>query len=208
MNHHSYPFITIEGIEGVGKSTALEFIAQLLKEKGISYVTTREPGGTEVAEQLRQVLLKKHEEPIYAETELLLLFAGRKQHIEEVILPALKAGKWVICDRFTDATYAYQGGGRGISETFISQLEEAIQQGLKPMKTLLLDAPVQVSQCRLKGRKEVDRIEVEKEAFFQRVRDTYLKRAEKDPLRYHVIRADKPLLEVQQDIRDVFHELF
>jgi dTMP kinase len=201
-------FITIEGIEGVGKSTAITFIRDWLTEHGLSVVVTREPGGTEVAEEIRRVLLNTHKEPIYPETELLLLFAGRMQHIQEVIKPALQAGKTVLCDRFIDASYAYQGGGRGISDHFIQMLEQEILQGLQPNLTLLLDAPYHVSQLRLQQRSHTDRIESEHEAFFQRVRAKYLKRAEQSPERYRVINAALPLPKVQRQMKEVLHDFF
>lgn len=201
-------FITIEGIEGVGKSTAIAFIRDWLVERGLSVVVTREPGGTEVAEEIRRVLLNKHKEPIYPETELLLLFAGRMQHVQEVIKPALEAGQCVVCDRFIDASYAYQGGGRGISDAFIQVLEQEVLQGLQPNLTLLLDAPYHISQLRLQQRAQTDRIEAEHEAFFQRVRAKYLKRAEQYSDRYRVINAALPLPKVQRQMKEVLNDFF
>ncbi len=199
-------FITIEGIEGVGKSTAANYIQSLLAEHSRPYVTTREPGGTEVAEAIRKILLVKRQEPVYPETELLLFFAGRMQHIQQVILPALAKGAWVICDRFTDASYAYQCGGRQMDESFVRSLEQNIQKELQPDLTLLLDAPHAVGHSRIEKRGETDRIEQEREAFFRRVREKYLQRATLYAHRYRVIDADKTLEEVQQQIKTALNE--
>lgn len=200
-------FITLEGIEGVGKSTHLAFIKRHLKEAGQTVVVTREPGGTPVAEAIRKVVLVPQEEPITPETELLLLFASRAQHIAQVIRPALAAGKSVICDRFTDATYAYQGAGRGMAIKRIAVLEKWVQAGLHPHCVLLLDAPVKVALKRIMRRKRLDRIEAEQEEFFQRVREGYLARAKELPNRYHVINAAAPITKVRKQIKDVLNGL-
>jgi dTMP kinase len=199
-------FITLEGIEGVGKSTCLKHISKLLSGEGIAHLVTREPGGTPFAEEIRQLLLHHHntpEETISSETELLLLFASRAQHISQVILPALQKGEWVICDRFTDASYAYQGGGRGISKKKISILEEWVQGNFRPDKTLLLDASVTRALGRTKHRKQQDRIEQEKEIFFHKVRKTYLHRAKLYPARFHIINAGRSLSQVKSNIKNI-----
>lgn len=201
-------FITLEGIEGVGKSTQLAFIQRYLKQAKQSLVVTREPGGTSVAETLRHIVLKQHEEAITPEAELLLLFAGRAQHIAHVIQPALNAEKWVICDRFTDATYAYQGGGRHLPLEHIQTLEQWVQKDLQPDCTFLLDAPVKTAMRRVKRRRgKIDRIEAEKAEFFERVRHAYLERAKKFPKRYKIIDAAAPLLKVQRQIKVVLDEM-
>lgn len=194
-------FITVEGVEGVGKSTNIRFITQCLDSAGVSYVLTREPGGTVVAESIRHLLLAKQEENLCELTELLLVFAARAQHISQVIAPALANGTWVICDRFTDATYAYQGGGRGLSMSVISQLETLVQGDLRPDVTYILDLPPATGLQRATQRGELDRFEVEKLEFFDRVRAAYLDRARHEPERCIVINADASLETVQSDIR-------
>lgn len=194
-------FITLEGSEGVGKSTALAFIQDCLQQHQIDYITTREPGGTPMAEELRRVLLQDYQETVAAETEVLLFFAGRKQNIDNVIKPALAKGQWVICDRFTDASYAYQGGGRGVSQTFLDALTDTVQADLKIDMTLLLDAPVEVGMARANARAgAADRIEREAIDFFERVRATYLARAKADPDRYIIIDATQDIAGVEQQI--------
>lgn len=193
-------FITLEGGEGVGKSTNLQFIQQLLAQKQIEVLLTREPGGTELAEKIRQLLLEKHSESITPQAELLLVFAARAQHVQHVILPALAQGKWVVSDRFTDATYAYQGGGRHMDSQLIAWLETAVQGELRPDLTLLLDAPVETGLLRARHRGELDRFESEQRDFFQRVRQAYLTRARQNPQRYAIIDAALPLAEVQNRI--------
>lgn len=194
-------FITIEGVEGVGKSTNIRFITNLLQQADIEHVVTREPGGTEVAELIRQLLLAHHAEKICEMTELLLVFAARAQHIAHVIRPALAAGKWVICDRFTDATYAYQGGGRGLDTAVIEQLATLVQDSLQPDLTLILDLPPQTGLTRARHRGELDRFEQEQLSFFDRVRATYLELAAREPQRCAVIDAEQPLPDVQAAIR-------
>lgn len=193
-------FITLEGGEGVGKSTNLRFIEQLLAERGIEVVVTREPGGTELAENIRHLLLAKHHESITPEAELLLMFAARSQHIQHVILPALQRGCWVLCDRFTDATYAYQGGGRNMDIQTIAWLEQTVQGDLRPDLTLLLDAPLETGMLRVRQRGLLDRFESEQLDFFERVRQAYLRRAGLDRQRYKVIDASLALPEVQEQI--------
>lgn len=200
-------FITVEGTEGVGKSTNMAFIETWLKTAGKELVVTREPGGTELGEKLRSVLLDAKEQSMCDDTELLLMFAARAQHLQEVIQPALAAGKWVLCDRFTDATYAYQGGGRGIKMSRIAQLEQWVQGDLRPDMTLILDLPIAVGLERAGKRSEPDRFELEKHDFFNKVRDTYLTRAAALPERYHVIDAAPSIAEVQQSIQRVLEKM-
>jgi dTMP kinase len=193
-------FVSIEGGEGVGKSTNIRALEAWLQDKGISYQRTREPGGTPLAEAIRNLLLEHHQETVTAAAELLLIFAARAQHIDQVIEPALGRGDWVLCDRFTDATYAYQGGGREMPEEAISQLETLVQGELRPDITLLLDAPVEVGMARVGQRGELDRFERQELAFFQRVRRCYLARAAAAPDRFHVIDTNRPLAEVERDL--------
>lgn len=193
-------FITLEGGEGVGKSTNMTFIQQLLETEGRSVITTREPGGTRLAEQIRQLLLDKNSEMVTPVAELLLMFAARSQHIAHVIEPALQRGQWVLCDRFTDATFAYQGGGRGMNEETIAWLEHRVQGQLKPDLTLLLDAPVATGMSRACHRADFDRFELEQQGFFERVRQTYLQRAQRQPQRFRIIDAAQTLDRVQRDI--------
>ena len=200
-------FITVEGTEGVGKSTNMTFIESWLKSAGKELVITREPGGTELGEKLRAVLLDAKEQSMCDDTELLLMFAARAQHLREVIQPALDAGKWVLCDRFTDATYAYQGGGRGIEISRIAQLEQWVQGDLRPDMTLILDLPVNVGLERAGKRSAPDRFELEKHDFFNKVRDTYLARAAAQPQRYEVIDASPSIPEVQQSIQTVLENM-
>jgi len=193
-------FLTVEGGEGVGKSTNIAVIEQWMQAQGIAYVLTREPGGTPLAERMRQLLLDTQEERVEPVAELLLMFAARAQHIARVIEPALARGQWVICDRFTDATFAYQGGGRGLPETWIEQVQQLVQGTLRPDLTLLLDAPVDVGMGRAAGRGELDRFEQEKRVFFDRVRSCYLARAAAAPDRFRVIDTDRALTAIKQDI--------
>lgn len=190
-------FITIEGTEGVGKSTNIAFIENWLTEKGIEFISTREPGGTDLGESLRELLL--HGGDVSDKAELLMMFASRAQHLQEKILPALEQGKWVICDRFTDSTFAYQGGGRELPLPWIEQLEQLVHGERQPDLTLLLDAPVEVGMARAAKRSAADRIEAESLAFFNRVRDQFLDRASKFP-RYAVVDATQTLEQVQQQI--------
>ena len=207
MPAHSGKLITIEGIEGVGKSSAVAALSEYLVSQQKKVLVTREPGGTPLAEQIRQLLLKVYEEAVSPKTELLLMFASRTQHVEEVIRPALQAGKWVICDRFTDASYAYQGAGRGMPIEVIAFLEKWIQEGLEPDCTLLLDAPVEVAQERAKLRDVLDRIESEAQQFFARARHCYLARAKQYPHRYHIIDASQPLAQVHTQLLAVMDHL-
>lgn len=196
-------FITIEGGEGAGKSTAQQFLASKLISMGLSVTLTREPGGTPLAEELRQTLLNPHGEVPVEMAELLLLFAGRAQHIAEVIKPALDRGEWVICDRFTDATYAYQGGARGMSVEVITQLEKMVQGALQPHQVILLDLPPEVGLERARARGELDRFEREPMAFYERVRSGYLGRVRTMPDRYTVIDASQDLQGVEDQLECV-----
>jgi dTMP kinase len=193
-------FITLEGGEGVGKSTNLAFIQDYLRLRQISALVTREPGGTVLAEKIRALLLDKNSEPMTETAELLLVFAARAQHLRHVIEPALAQGRWVLCDRFTDATYAYQGGGRNLSVSAIAWLETLVQGNLRPDLTLLLDAPVEIGLARAKARGISDRFEEEKTGFFEKIRTAYLRQAELHPERIRLIAADRPLPQVQAAI--------
>lgn len=200
-------FITLEGIEGVGKTTVLEFIADYLKKASIDFITTREPGGTPVAEQIRQVILHPDGEPINDKTELLLIFACRSQHFSDIIMPALSAGKWVVSDRFTDATYAYQGGGRGISDTHIQAMEQFVQNDTRPDQIILLDAPVALARERITARGSLDRIEQEKLDFFEKVREKYLARANADPAHYSIVDATQSIDDVVMAVSIILDKL-
>ncbi|MEX0951005.1 MAG: dTMP kinase [Gammaproteobacteria bacterium] len=169
--------ITLEGIEGVGKSTQAQFVSNWFSQRGRDTLLTREPGGTAAGEAIRSILLDKSQTGLHADAELLLIFAARAQHLQELVLPALKAGQVVVCDRFTDASYAYQGGGRGLAEDRIETLEQWVQQGLQPDLTLLLDAQVSVGRQRAGRRSSADRFEMEAVSFFEKVREAYLQRA-------------------------------
>lgn len=201
-------FITFEGSEGVGKSTNIAFCAQWLAKQGIDAIVTREPGGTLIAETIRHQLLNaKHPEEMDSLTELLLMFAARAQHIAHRIRPALAAGKWVLCDRFTDSTIAYQGFGRELSLDVINQLKTLVQQDLEPDCTFLLDAPLTVGWARVQKRDEpINRFEEEEQAFFERVQNGFHWLAEQNP-RIQIIDAAQPLESVQQDIIEKLQEL-
>ncbi|MBF6023584.1 dTMP kinase [Lysobacter niastensis] len=189
MTLRTYPrFVTLEGGEGAGKSTVLKALREVLDATGREVVSTREPGGTPLAEQIRGLLLDTHHEPPTIDTELLLMFAARAQHVRETILPALERGAWVISDRFTDASFAYQGAARGGDPSFIAELERRVV-GIAPAMTLLLDVPVAIGLQRARGRGASDRIEGERDDFFERVREGYLARAGADAQRFRVIDA-------------------
>lgn len=199
-------FITLEGGEGAGKSTCIAFLRDYFAQRQLPLLMTREPGGTPLAEEVRELLLRKRDEKVAEDAELLLMFAARAQHIAEVIRPALARGEWVLCDRFTDATYAYQGGGRGLSVERIAELESMIQGDLRPGLTLLLDLPVQQGMARAAARNEKDRFESEQNEFFERVRATYRHRAAAEPQRFRVIDASKPLADVQAALQVVLDQ--
>lgn len=200
-------FLTLEGVEGVGKTTNLNFIADYLKAAGKEVVTTREPGGTVIAEKIRGLLLDHNEESLCDESELLLMFAARAQHLKNVIRPALDSGKWVVCDRFTDATYAYQGGGRHFKMAEISWIENFVQKGLSPDKTVLLDLSVELGLQRAASRSQPDRFESEKKAFFENVRQVYLDRATAEPNRFCLVDASQTIEQVQKSISVYLDEI-
>jgi len=192
-------FISLEGIEGVGKSTNLAFTADLVRRAGYEVVTTREPGGTPLGEHVRDWILNGDHGTLSPEIEALLMFAARARHLDEIIRPALAKRRWVVCDRFTDATFAYQGGGRGASRTLLEALEAEIQKGLRPDLTLLLDAPLDVGTGRIAGRTP-DHFEREQRPFFERVRSAYLSLAAQHPQRIKIVDAALPLAHVQRQI--------
>lgn len=199
-------FITLEGPEGAGKSTNRDYLADRLRTRGLPVLLTREPGGTPLAERIRELLLAPCAEPMSADTELLLMFAARAQHLERVIRPALRQGMVVLCDRFTDATYAYQGGGRGLASERIAILEDFVQGALRPDLTLVFDLPVEIGLRRAAERGRLDRFEQEDRKFFEAVRSTYLQRAASSP-RYRVIDASQPLADVQQALDRLLPDL-
>ena len=206
MSQCTGKFITLEGIEGVGKTTNREYIRSLLEQTGKPCVETREPGGTPLGEALREMLLEHKHEGMSSDAELLLMFASRAEHLHKVILPALEAGNNVLCDRFTEATYAYQGGGRGINDRKISVLENWVQGELRPDLTIVLDAPVETGRNRAGRRSAPDRIEKEQNDFFERVRQTYLQLANHYPHRISVVDASVALEQVQDQIYHVMKE--
>jgi dTMP kinase len=196
--------ITIEGVEGVGKSTNIALVRTLLEERGYEVVLTREPGGTQTGERIREILLDKEEQAMTAMTELLLMFAARSQHVSEVIAPALAAGRWVISDRFTDSSYAYQGGGRELGIETVAALESQVLGDFRPDLTIVLDVDVATGLERATRESEADRFESEQASFFQRVRETFLRLAQAD--RYRVIDAGQPIEKVQVDLTEVILE--
>jgi dTMP kinase len=206
MDRMKGKFITVEGIEGAGKSSNLEFILQLLERNGISVVFTREPGGTELGEEIRALLLGHKHTGMADDTELLLMFGARAEHLARKILPALESGQWVLCDRFTDASYAYQGGGRGIDNGRIRVLEEWVQGDIRPDLTLLLDLPVAVGLDRAGKRSAPDRFESEKQQFFEKVRMEYLAIAEAEPGRVKLVDASLALDDVQRQIEQIMED--
>ena len=193
-------FITFEGVDGAGKSTHLNWFADCLRARGIDLLVTREPGGTPLGEKLREILLH---EPMHAETEAMLMFAARREHIAQVIKPALERGTWVISDRFSDASFAYQGGGRGLDWDKLSQLEQWVHPDLQPDRTLFFDVPVEVARQRLANNISLDRFEQEQADFFERVRAGYHKRVRQNPQRYIVIDAAQPMDAVKQKLEEI-----
>lgn len=190
--------ITLEGVDGAGKSTHIAFIAQQLRARGRTVLVTREPGGTPLAEQVRELVLR---EPMDALAETLLMFAARADHVRQVIRPALEAGTWVVCDRFSDATAAYQGAGKGVPTELIKQLAEASHPGLRPDRTLVFDCPYEIASQRLRATgRELDRFEREGREFFERVRDAYLERAQSEPGRIQIIDASAALGKIQNEL--------
>ncbi len=201
-------FITLEGIEGVGKSTQLEHVAGMIRKAGKTVVCTREPGGTPLAEEIRRLLLTPSDEAVAASAELLLMFAARAVHLENLIRPALQRGDWVVCDRFTDATFAYQGWGRGVARDDIAMLERLVQRELRPDLTILLDAPVEIGLARARTRGAPDRFESEKARFFERVRQGYLEIAAAEPGRVKIVDAAESIVAVTADVTAVVHQRF
>lgn len=197
---HKGKFITVEGVEGVGKTTNINFIAAYLRKRDRTVVTTREPGGTALAERIREVLLHSGDGAVSDVCELLLMFAARASHVQELIVPTLESGDWIVCDRFTDASYAYQGGGRGLPDESIRQLEALVQDSLVPDLTLLLDAPLQVTAARRRQRGLTDRFEAEQTEFFERVQAKYRELAAINPRRIKLIDAAGNLAAVQQQM--------
>ena len=197
-------FITFEGIDGAGKSTHLSFVASLLHEMGHTVITTREPGGTPLGEQLRGLLLK---EKMHLETEALLMFASRREHLAQVIEPALARGDWVVSDRFTDATFAYQGGGRGLAREKLDALEAWVHPHLQPNLTLLFNVPLEVARARLDKSRDLDRFEQEQAAFFAATQAEYLRRAEQFPKRFRLIDSTQTISEVNQALAEIIEEL-
>ncbi|WP_420994261.1 dTMP kinase [Cupriavidus sp. 30B13] len=200
-------FITFEGIDGAGKSTHVEWVAERLRARlagGAAVVTTREPGGTPLGEDLRQILLHRK---MHLETEALLMFAARREHIAEIIEPALARGDWVVSDRFTDATFAYQGGGRGLPRARLEVLEGWVQDGLQPDLTLLFDVPLETASARLAGAREPDKFEAESRAFFERTRQEYLRRAAEAPQRFRVIDATRTIADIQSELEKILATL-
>jgi len=193
-------FITLEGMDGAGKSTHIPSIIQLLESRGLEVVSTREPGGTTLGEKLRELLLS---EAMHPETETLLMFAARREHIANVIEPALARGAWVLSDRFTDATYAYQSGGRGVSAEKVIALEQWVQGDLQPDATLLFDVPVEVSVSRLASARMPDKFERESAEFFTKIRNAYLQRASENPSRFRVINSNQALEAVQVNVKEI-----
>jgi dTMP kinase len=200
-------FITVEGIEGAGKSTQMGVIGEFLDARNIPVVMTREPGGTHLGEAVRELLLNPDNHGMATDAELLLVFAARAEHLHKVIRPALESGDWVLSDRFTDATYAYQGGGRGIAQARIGALEEWVQGSLRPDLTLLLDVPVESGMARIEKRGQPDRFERENREFFQRIRDNYLQRAAAEPRRFRRIDAGAPLEQVSREVLEAIGAL-
>jgi dTMP kinase len=197
-------FITFEGIDGAGKSTHIEPVAQMIRARGFEVVITREPGGTAMGEELRALLLA---EAMHLETETLLMFAARREHVAQVIAPALARGAWVISDRFTDATFAYQGGGRGVPREKIAALADWVHPGLTPDLTLLFDLPRDVAAGRLAGSRELDRFEIELTDFHERVRAEYLRLARAEPARFRVIDANLPKPEISKLLEEIISSI-
>lgn len=199
-------FITLEGIDGAGKSTHQAWLADVIHKRGRALRVTREPGGTKLGEELRRILLNP-EYSMHAETEVLLMFAARREHIDKVIEPALARGEWVVCDRFTDATFAYQGGGRGVDWQHLEMLEQWAQRGLQPDLTLLFDLAPEVGRLRARGARSADRFEQEQDDFYRRVRAAYLRRAADAPARIKVVDAARSIEEIQRQLMDIAGEL-
>jgi dTMP kinase len=197
-------FITFEGIDGAGKSTHIPFVVGLLEAAGHRVITTREPGGTELGEQLRTLLLRQ---PMHIETEALLMFAARREHIAKVIAPALSRGDWVVSDRFTDASFAYQGGGRKLAIAKLEMLEKWVHPDLQPDLTLLFDVPLEVARARLQATRELDKFEQEQTGFFSDTRAEYLRRAAQFPARFKVINSNQTIEKIQDELRMIVESM-
>ena len=200
-------FLTFEGVEGAGKTSNLQHAKALIEATGKEVIVTREPGGTEVGERIREVLLNPDLPAMHSDTELLLMFASRAEHYQHKILPALEAGQWVLCDRFTDASFAYQGGGRQISQSRISDLETWVLGDFRADQTYLFDLPVEIGLARAKARSAADRIEQEQVEFFERIRQCYLERAQNEPERFTVVDASQALENVQSQLSQAVSDL-
>ena len=200
-------FITLEGIEGAGKSTVIDFIENFITSSGYDVVKTREPGGTAIGEQIREILLNKNNDKLTDDTELLLIFAARAQHLSEIILPNLTSNKIVLCDRFIDASYAYQGAGRGIEQSKINLLENWVMPDIKPDLTFLLDLDPKMAFERTNKRSDADRFESEDIHFFEKIRQYYLERAENEPERFRVINSELSLEDVQEQIKNILKDM-
>ncbi|OGA40540.1 MAG: dTMP kinase [Betaproteobacteria bacterium RIFCSPLOWO2_12_FULL_62_13] len=196
-------FITLEGIDGAGKSTHVAWLAGWLQDRDIAVSVTREPGGTELGEELRRILLDRVQR-LHPETEALLMFAARREHLDKLILPALAAGTWVVCDRFTDASFAYQAGGSGVAWEQIETLEQWVQQGLQPDLTILFDLAPEIGRRRTGRIKQADRFEQEESQFYRRVREAYLRRAREHPERIHVVDASADIARIQKELEEKF----
>jgi dTMP kinase len=193
-------FITFEGIDGAGKSTHIPFVTELLRARGLTVVATREPGGTALGERLRELVLHH---PMHLETEALLMFASRREHLAQVIVPALERGDWVISDRFTDATFAYQGGGRKLALDKLESLEQWVHPHLQPDLTLLFDVPLEVARARLDAERTLDKFEQEKADFFANTRAEYLRRAAQFPQRFRIVDSTRPIPVIQDELRAI-----
>ena len=207
MSHTRGLFLSFEGTEGAGKSSNLQYVKEMLEGSGKTVVVSREPGGTEIGERIREILLNPDLPAMHSDTELLLMFASRAEHYQHKILPAINDGQWVLCDRFTDASFAYQGGGRGIDVHRISGLESWVLGGRKPDHTFLFDLPVEVGLSRAKSRGAADRFEQETVMFFQRIRDCYLARAAAEPSRFKVLDASQSLSHVRDQLKQMTSQL-
>lgn len=204
VHSNSARFISFEGIDGAGKSTHIGFVADFLQQRAIKVVSSREPGGTELGEKLRELLLHQ---PMHLETEALLMFASRREHIAEVIAPALARGDWVISDRFSDASFAYQGGGRGLDLRKMEALEAWVHPGLQPDLTLLFDVPLDVARARLDATRSLDKFEQEKTDFFNATRNEYLRRAAQFPERFRIIDSTRSIVDIQQHLAQILEVL-
>jgi len=199
MTVHKGLFLSLEGVDGAGKSTHIPWLVEQIEQRGHTVITTREPGGTELGETLRELLLHQS---MHLKTEALLMFAARNEHLEKVINPALARGQWVLCDRFSDASFAYQGGGRQLGAELIERLEEWVHPGLQPDRTWLFDLPLFIAKERLAANRVLDRFEQEQDAFFERTRAFYLKRAQAEPTRFKVIDSSQSIQQIQSLLSD------